>query len=48
MSLSVAGVDVLPDGGGGEVEGDLAGRLESERAGRREDSPAVVVERLGG
>jgi len=48
MCLSGAGVDVLPAGGGGEVEGDLAGLLEPERAGRPEDSPAVVVERLGG
>jgi len=48
MCLSGAGVDVLPAGGGGEVEGDLARRLEPERAGRREDSPAVVVERVAG
>jgi len=48
MCLSGAGVDVLPAGGGGEVAGDLAGRLEPERAGRREDSPAAVVERVAG
>jgi len=48
MCLSGAGVDLLPAGGGGVVEGDLAGLLEPERAGRPEDSPAVVVERLGG
>ena len=35
MCLSVAGVDVfLLAGGGGEFSGDLAGRLEPERAGR--------------
>ena len=48
MCLSGAGGDVLPAGGGGEVEGDLAGLLEPERAGQPEDSPAVVVERLEG
>jgi len=48
MCLSGAGVHVLPAGGRGEVEGDLAGLLEPERAGRPEDSPAVVVQRLGG
>ena len=48
MCLSGAGVDVIPAGGGGEVEGDLAGLLEPERAGRREDSPAAVVERVAG
>jgi len=48
MCLSGAGVDVLAAGGGGEVEGELAGLLEPERGGRREDSPAVVVERIVG
>jgi len=46
MWLSRAGVDVLPARGGGEVEGDLAGLLEPERAGRREDLAAAVVERV--
>jgi len=48
MCLSGAEVDVLPAGGGGKVEGEMAGLLKPERAGRPEDSPAVVVERLGG
>jgi len=48
MWLSGAGVDVLLARGGGEVEGDLAGLLEPERAGRRQDSPAAVVERIAG
>jgi len=30
------------------VQGDLAGLLEPERAGRPDNSPAVVVARLGG
>jgi len=47
MCFSGAGVDVLPAGGGGEVSGDWAGRLEPEHGGQLEDSPAVVVERLG-
>jgi len=38
-----AGVDVLPAGGGGEVEGNLAGRLKSEQAGRQDDVPAAMV-----
>jgi len=42
------GVDVLPAGVGGEVEGDLAGLLEPERAGRQDDSPALGVAPLGG
>jgi len=45
MCFSGAG-DVLPAGGGGEVEGHLAAGLEPERAGRGEDSPAAVVERV--
>jgi len=48
MCLSGAGVDVLPAGDQGEIAGNLAGLLEPERAGQREDSPAVVVEHLGG
>jgi len=48
MCLSAAGVDVLPAGGGGKDSGNLAGRLEPEQAGPRDDSPAAVVERVAG
>jgi len=48
MCLSAAGVDVLPAGGGAKDSGNLAGRLEPEQAGRRDDSPAAVVERVAG
>jgi len=34
--------------GGGEVEGDLTGLLDLQEAGRVEDSPAAVVERVVG
>ena len=48
MCLSGAGVHVLPAGGGGDVEGHLAVLLEPERAGRREESRAALVERVAG
>jgi len=44
----VVGVDNLPAGGGGEVEGDLAGLLEPQQGGYREDSPAAMVEPVAG
>jgi len=48
MCLSAARVHVLRAGGAGEDSGDLARRLEQEWAGRREDLPAAVVERIAG
>jgi len=48
MGLSGKGVDILPAGGRGKVEGDLASRLNPAQAGRWEDSTAAGVERIGG
>jgi len=48
MCLSGARVEVLLARAGGEYSGDLAGHLEPERAGRQEDSPVAVVERVAG